>query len=234
MSLPTKQYPPPGTWDEFESLCADLYELVWKDPATDRVIRHVRRSNRSDNPFMGILGGGCFDIGPQARCRRRSGLTAVPADVCGWSRADVQFCSAAACVALFAHNSANSSFSDCSSDRLSLRVTNFARNMATRSQSARVGWTAALIVTVRSNRHAQAPSGVRHFDMKSTRGGVSRCFSIMGYMRVLDIKDDMIVFPARRYQQTENNLGKNDRVQLLVASKKVQGTRSPGVKGALS
>ena len=36
MSLPTKQYPPPGTWEEFESLCADLYELVWKDPATER------------------------------------------------------------------------------------------------------------------------------------------------------------------------------------------------------
>ena len=56
----------------------------------------------------------------------------------------------------------------------------------------------------------------------------------MDYMRVLGIKDDMIVFPAGRYQQTENNLRKNDRVQLLVASKKVQGTRSPGVKGALS
>jgi hypothetical protein len=36
MSLPTKQYPPPGTWEEFESLCADLYELVWKDPGTER------------------------------------------------------------------------------------------------------------------------------------------------------------------------------------------------------
>lgn len=36
MSLPTKQYPPPGTWEEFESLCADLYELIWKDPGTER------------------------------------------------------------------------------------------------------------------------------------------------------------------------------------------------------
>jgi len=48
------------------------------------------------------------------------------------------------------------------------------------------------------------------------------------YMRVLGIKDNMIVFPAGRYQQTEKNLRKNNRVQLLVASKKVQGTRSPG------
>ena len=48
------------------------------------------------------------------------------------------------------------------------------------------------------------------------------------YMRVLGIKEDMIVFPAGRYQQTEKNLRKNNRIQLLVASKKVQGTRSPG------
>ena len=48
------------------------------------------------------------------------------------------------------------------------------------------------------------------------------------YMRVLGIKDDMIVFPAGRYRQTEKNLLGNNRVQLLVASKKVHGTRSPG------
>ena len=48
------------------------------------------------------------------------------------------------------------------------------------------------------------------------------------YMRVLGIKENMIVFPAGRYQQTEKNLRKNNQIQLLVASKKVQGTRSPG------
>ena len=48
------------------------------------------------------------------------------------------------------------------------------------------------------------------------------------YMRALGIKEDMIVFPAGRYQQTEKNLRRNNRIQLLVASKKVQGTRSPG------
>jgi len=48
------------------------------------------------------------------------------------------------------------------------------------------------------------------------------------YMRVLGIKENMVVFPAGRYQQTEKNLRKNNRIQLLVASKKVQGTRSPG------
>jgi Pyridoxamine 5'-phosphate oxidase len=48
------------------------------------------------------------------------------------------------------------------------------------------------------------------------------------YMRVLGIKENMIVFPAGRYHQTEKNLRRNNRIQLLVASKKVQGTRSPG------
>lgn len=48
------------------------------------------------------------------------------------------------------------------------------------------------------------------------------------YMRALRVGADTIVLPAGRYRQTEQNLGKNNRVQLLVASRKVQGTRSPG------
>lgn len=48
------------------------------------------------------------------------------------------------------------------------------------------------------------------------------------YMRALGIGPDTIVLPAGRYHQTEQNLRKNNRIQLLVASKKVQGTRSPG------
>lgn len=48
------------------------------------------------------------------------------------------------------------------------------------------------------------------------------------YMRALGIEDDTIVFPAGRYHRTEQNLRKNNRIQLMVASRKVQGTRSPG------
>ena len=48
------------------------------------------------------------------------------------------------------------------------------------------------------------------------------------YMRGLGIKENMIIFSAGRYHQTEKNLSRNNRIQLLVASKKVQGTRSPG------
>jgi predicted pyridoxine 5'-phosphate oxidase superfamily flavin-nucleotide-binding protein len=48
------------------------------------------------------------------------------------------------------------------------------------------------------------------------------------YMRAIGIEDDTIVFPAGHYQQTEANLRKNNRIQLLVASKKVRGMRSLG------
>ena len=49
-----------------------------------------------------------------------------------------------------------------------------------------------------------------------------------GNYMFLDIKEELIAFPVGRYQKTEQNLLKNGRIQLLVASKKVQGTKSPG------
>lgn len=48
------------------------------------------------------------------------------------------------------------------------------------------------------------------------------------YMRKLGIREDVLVFPAGRYHQTEQNLRKDNRIQLMVASKSVQGTRSAG------
>src|SRR3990172_6429638 len=48
------------------------------------------------------------------------------------------------------------------------------------------------------------------------------------YMRTLGINADTIVLPAGRYRQTEQNLQKNNREQLLVASRKVRGNHSPG------
>lgn len=47
------------------------------------------------------------------------------------------------------------------------------------------------------------------------------------YMRIVD-EDEVIAFPVGRYQKTEQNLRANGRIQLLVASRKVQGSRSPG------
>lgn len=48
------------------------------------------------------------------------------------------------------------------------------------------------------------------------------------YMRALGVGEDTLVFPAGRYHQTEMNLKNNSRVQLLIASKKVQGSMKPG------
>ena len=48
------------------------------------------------------------------------------------------------------------------------------------------------------------------------------------YMRILGIKEDVIILPVGQYRQTEHNLRRNNRIQLLVASKKVQGSRSAG------
>jgi predicted pyridoxine 5'-phosphate oxidase superfamily flavin-nucleotide-binding protein len=48
------------------------------------------------------------------------------------------------------------------------------------------------------------------------------------YMRKLGIQEDTILLPAGRYLQTERNLRRNSRVQLLVATRKAQGTRGPG------
>ena len=48
------------------------------------------------------------------------------------------------------------------------------------------------------------------------------------YLRAVGIREDMIVLPAGRYQRTEQNLRRDKRIQLLLASQKVQGTRTPG------
>jgi len=49
-----------------------------------------------------------------------------------------------------------------------------------------------------------------------------------GSYMFLDIEEGLVAFPVGRYQKTEQNLRNNPRIQLLVASKKVQGTKSPG------
>jgi predicted pyridoxine 5'-phosphate oxidase superfamily flavin-nucleotide-binding protein len=49
-----------------------------------------------------------------------------------------------------------------------------------------------------------------------------------GNYMFLDIQEGLVAFPVGRYQKTEQNLRKNRRIQLLVASKKVQGSKSPG------
>lgn len=48
------------------------------------------------------------------------------------------------------------------------------------------------------------------------------------YLRAPGVREDMLVLPAGRYHRTEQNLRRNQQIQLLLASKTVPGTRSMG------
>jgi hypothetical protein len=48
------------------------------------------------------------------------------------------------------------------------------------------------------------------------------------YIRALGIDNDTLVVPVGYLQQTEANLRRDPRVQLLAASRRVQGTHGPG------
>lgn len=48
------------------------------------------------------------------------------------------------------------------------------------------------------------------------------------YVRTLNPTADSIVLPAGGYRQTEANLAEDPRIQLLIASRQVQGSRGPG------
>ena len=48
------------------------------------------------------------------------------------------------------------------------------------------------------------------------------------YIRELGIREDRIVIPAGHYEKTEDNLRINSKIQLLVASKGVEGSHGPG------
>ena len=53
------------------------------------------------------------------------------------------------------------------------------------------------------------------------------------YIRTIGIRDpETIVIPAGGYRKTEENLSTNDRVEVIMASKEVEGTHSMG-KGFL-
>jgi hypothetical protein len=49
------------------------------------------------------------------------------------------------------------------------------------------------------------------------------------YIRALGIRNDKIVLvPAGGYQKTEQNLAKDNRIEMLCATRQVQGTHGPG------
>ncbi len=54
------------------------------------------------------------------------------------------------------------------------------------------------------------------------------------YLRAVGTEGDTIILPAGRYRQTEENLRNDARVAVMAASRRVQGTRSPGQGCVLS
>lgn len=53
------------------------------------------------------------------------------------------------------------------------------------------------------------------------------------YARRIGIDDARIVLPAGYYKRTEENLQRDGRVQLMVASREVRGSRGPGQGGVI-
>ena len=48
------------------------------------------------------------------------------------------------------------------------------------------------------------------------------------YVRQLGLDGERLLVPAGFFQHTEENLGRDPRIQLLVASRRAEGTRGPG------
>ena len=48
------------------------------------------------------------------------------------------------------------------------------------------------------------------------------------YVRKLGIRDDVVVMPAGKYRQTEQNLAHDPQLTLLIASRQVDGRNGPG------
>lgn len=48
------------------------------------------------------------------------------------------------------------------------------------------------------------------------------------YIRSLGVRDDVLLIPAGHYHQTEENLTRDPRIELLFATRQVAGTYGPG------
>lgn len=60
-------YPPPRSWEQFEELCADVFQSAWRDPA---LVRHGRAGQRQFGVDIVARSGAIYPIGLQ--CKRRA------------------------------------------------------------------------------------------------------------------------------------------------------------------
>lgn len=60
-------YAPPRSWEQFEELCADIFQSAWCDPA---LIRHGRAGQRQNGVDIVARNGALYPVGLQ--CKKRS------------------------------------------------------------------------------------------------------------------------------------------------------------------
>lgn len=58
------EMPPPRSWEQFEELCADLFELMWSDPG---LVRHGRAGQTQQGVDIVAKRGGVYPIGLQCK-----------------------------------------------------------------------------------------------------------------------------------------------------------------------
>lgn len=62
------EYPPPRSWEQFEELCADLFEAMWSDPT---LVRHGRAGQAQSGVDIVAARGGIYPIGLQCKNKSR-------------------------------------------------------------------------------------------------------------------------------------------------------------------
>jgi hypothetical protein len=61
------EYPPPRSWEQFEELCADLFEAMWNDPG---LVRHGRAGQKQHGVDIVARRGSQYPIGLQ--CKKKA------------------------------------------------------------------------------------------------------------------------------------------------------------------
>ena len=61
------EFPPPRSWEQFEELCADLFEVMWSDP---RLVRHGRAGQPQYGVDIVAARGSIFPVGLQ--CKKKA------------------------------------------------------------------------------------------------------------------------------------------------------------------
>ncbi len=62
------EYPPPRSWEQFEELCADLFEVMWSDPG---LARHGRAGQAQHGVDIVAARGAVYPVGLQCKKKTR-------------------------------------------------------------------------------------------------------------------------------------------------------------------